>query len=560
MAALGRVVVEEVSDVHEKRWMHDRPGVRRLMELAQAGEIDEVWAWGWDRYGQGSVPMRLEEDLADFGVTQRALNDGGEGVGGRIFRAVGGVLSDVDQEERVRKAEMGKRSKARDGKVLGSGQRTRFGFAYVRNDKGKVVGYEVVPDEMAVVRRILEELASGASIRSVQSGLEEDGVAAPRGGTRWTWDTLKLISREDAYRPYRHEELRALVAEGLMSEEVHASLRPGKTYGIDFYGRTRSKRLSRATKKRAVELAPRSEWVAVPVCLEGSGLERATVDAARRNVEGNRAGSKAGKREWELSRGFLFCGDCGRSMSAVVTRNAKYRTAYFYYACPEPRQARPAAPSRCRNRRSHPAADLEYQATRLFEDNASHESLMELYEQAVREEEKRLGIGTPGGTAVRHEKLSAEMEALNAERRGYVRLAARKTISDAELDDLLSELDEKRQRIASELRAAEETLAMRRTPSYSPVHAEWYEDPVAIQPGDVLTHASSPDQIRAAYRRYGVRFEVDAEGTFTMRMELPLSGPSSRFDNFSHECSYENALWPVISRPTIRELMESVPS
>jgi len=42
MAALGRVVVEEVSDVHEKRWMHDRPGVRRLMELAQAGEIDEV--------------------------------------------------------------------------------------------------------------------------------------------------------------------------------------------------------------------------------------------------------------------------------------------------------------------------------------------------------------------------------------------------------------------------------------------------------------------------------------------------------------------------------------
>ena len=161
---------------------------------------------------------------------------------------------------------------------------------------------------------------------------------------------------------------------------------------------------------------------------------------------------------------------------------------------------------------------------------------------------------------MRHEKLSAEMEALNAERRGYVRLAARKTISDAELDDLLSELDEKRQRIASELQAAEETLAMRRTPSYSPVHAEWYEDPEAIQPGDVLTHASSPDQIRAAYRRYGVRFEVDAEGTLTMRMELPLSGPSSRFDNFSHECSYENALWPVISRPTIRELMESVPS
>jgi hypothetical protein len=132
------------------------------------------------------------------------------------------------------------------------------------------------------------------------------------------------------------------------------------------------------------------------------------------------------------------------------------------------------------------------------------------------------------------------MEALNAERKGYVRLAAQETISDAELDDLLSELDEKRQRIASELRAAEETLAMRRTPSYSLVHAEWAEDPDAIQPGEVLTLASSPDQIRAAYRRHGVRFEVNAEGTLTMRMELPLSGPSYRIDNFSPESSTRN--------------------
>jgi hypothetical protein len=528
MAAQGRRIVAEVTDNDQKRWMYDRPGVRRLMELAQAGQVDEVWSWHWQRYGEGSVPSRLEEDLGDFGVRLRALGDGGEGLGGRIYRAIGGVLSAEDQAERVRKSGMGKRSKAREGKVLGSGQKARFGFAHVRDGRGKVVGYEVVPGEMAVVRRILEELASGASIRSVQSGLEKDGIAAPKGGARWTRDTLKKIAREDTYRPYRPEELRALVAEGLMSEEVHASLRPGKPYGVDFYGRTKSRRLSRATKRRVVEDVPRSEWVAVPVCLEGSGLERATVDAARRNVEANRASSKAGKRKWELSRGFLFCADCGRSMGAVVTRNAKYGTAYHYYACPEPRDARPAAPSRCRNRHSHPAEDLEYQATRLFEDNASHERLAELFEQAVREEEERLGIKTPAGAAERHEKLSAEMEALNAERKEYLRLAARGNISDAELDDMLSEIDGKRQHISSELRATEQALATRGTrPSYSPVHAEWYEDPEAIHPGEVLTHASSPEQVRTAYRRYGVRFEVDAEGTLTMRMELPLSDPPS---------------------------------
>ena len=149
--------------------------------------------------------------------------------------------------------------------------------------------------------------------------------------------------------------------------------------------------------------------------------------------------------------------------------------------------------------------------------------MLELYGRAVKEEgASRLG---GRGAAERHEKLSGEMEALNVERKGYLRQNARKALSDAELDDLLSELDGKRERIASELRAGEETLAIKGTPSYSPVHAEWYEDPDAIQPGEVLTHASSPEQARAAYRRFGVRFEVGAEGTLCMRMELPLGGP-----------------------------------
>jgi hypothetical protein len=89
---------------------------------------------------------------------------------------------------------------------------------------------------------------------------------------------------------------------------------------------------------------------------------------------------------------------------------------------------------------------------------------VELFEQAVKEEEERLGIRTPAGAAERHEKLSAEMEALNAERKNYLRLAARGNISDAELDAMLSEIDGKRQRVSSELRAAEQALARRRTP------------------------------------------------------------------------------------------------
>jgi hypothetical protein len=52
----------------------------------------------------------------------------------------------------------------------------------------------------------------------------------------------------------------------------------------------------------------------------------------------------------------------------------------------------------------------------------------------------------------------------------------------------------------------------------------WYEDPDAVQPGQLLTLASSPEQVRAAYARFGACFTVDAAGELTMRLELPLEG------------------------------------
>ena len=179
----GRRVVAEVADPGEKRWMHQRPGLERIKDLAAAGEIDEVWSWAWDRYGQSPVPEVLSIELAEHGVVLRSLDDGGEGLGGEILRAVGGVLSREDQRNRVRKAEMGKRSKVRKGQVLGSAPKPRYGFRYVRNDKGRVVGYEVRSEEMAIVRRVFEMLDDGQSIYAVQATLENEGVEAPRGAS-----------------------------------------------------------------------------------------------------------------------------------------------------------------------------------------------------------------------------------------------------------------------------------------------------------------------------------------------------------------------------------------
>ena len=524
MEAEGRRVVAEVADPGEKRWMSTRPGLEKIRSLAAAGEIDEVWAWSWDRFGESPVPEVLAVELDEHGVRLRSLDDGGEGLGGEIMRAVGGVLSRADQRSRVRKSKMGMRSKARRGQVLGAGPRPRYGFGYVRNGKGRPVGYAVCEKEMAVVRRIFGMLDEGRSIHAVQVALEQDGVEAPRGGRRWSRDTIKNMVREDTYLPHSSGEIAALVTEGSMSEEVYSGLDPDQPYGIAYYGRTRSSYASTRSKRRKVEPAPRHEWTAIPVALAGSGLDRGLVERARRTIEDNRVSSKVGDRFWELSRGLLFCAHCGRTMKSYARRFPKKNRNHYYYRCDQRHKARGMLPAECPNRKSHRAEVLEYYASNTFELYANAGMLLELFDQALREEQR---LTDPHDGLERCAALRARLAELAQERKGYLRQDAKGVLRDGELDDLLGEIDAQREQVTAELHATEDATAgaerMREARACF-LSAEWYEDPDAIQPHEWPTLGASPEQLRRAYKRFGARFEVDADGVLTLHLNLALDG------------------------------------
>ena len=98
---------------------------------------------------------------------------------------------------------------------------------------------------------------------------------------------------------------------------------------------------------------------------------------------------------------------------------------------------------------------------------------------------------------------------------------------------MLAEVDEQREAAAAELRASEDRAAeadrlraARDTLAayYDPVHAEWYEDPDSITPFEYLSVSATPEEDRKAYRRFGTRFDLDAEGALTLRLELELGG------------------------------------
>jgi hypothetical protein len=215
-------------------------------------------------------------------------------------------------------------------------------------------------------------------------------------------------------------------------------------------------------------------------------------------------------------------------MTASPRRYPEKGTAFHYYYCAKNHKARGMLPE-CPNRKSHDAFALEYHAGLLFEESASEETLLELYDQAI---EQQNGSGNASRIAERRAALTERLANLTAMRNKFQRQEAEDLMTLDELRERLAEIEGEKSRLTAELRAVEdEAAAARRIEaarkslfSYTPVHAEWYEDPEAVTPGEVLTHAAGPDDRRRAYRRYGARFEVDDEGELTLKLDLNLDG------------------------------------
>lgn len=244
----------------------------------------------------------LREEFQRHGCALRALNDrGDDSPEGRLTDGILDQLAKFEWAKTVERTWRGSRRKVSEGRVLGAALKPRYGFAYTRDAGGVTGGYRVKQGEMATVRRVLSMLADSASVKGVAAALEADGIPAPRGGRVWSRFTVRTIAKEDAYRPHAREELEALVADGRLSPGVLASLDPDREYGIAWHGRVKARKVSNGKLVR--EPAPEETWIAVPVDLSDSGLNRDIVDHARRNLMGNRVPSKVDDRFWELSGG-----------------------------------------------------------------------------------------------------------------------------------------------------------------------------------------------------------------------------------------------------------------
>lgn len=265
-----------------------RPGYRALLAAIARHEFDAVLAEALDRFSRNLADTAELYELCKFhGVSLLTLDYGRIGL---IHVGMAGTMSAVFLEGLAEKIRRGMRGQAERG--LSPGGKT-YGYRV-----GATRGERVIDEREAhIVRRILEDFAAGLSPRSIARALNEEGIAAPRGGQ---WRASNLIGHRSR-------------ANGILHNRLYI--------GELLFGRQRRAK-NPATGRTVMQPRPEHEWrmIAVP------GLRIVSDElwekARARLVQRDHRPVAALRRPPRLLSGLLHCGSCGGKMT--IKSNDRY--------------------------------------------------------------------------------------------------------------------------------------------------------------------------------------------------------------------------------------------
>lgn len=197
----------------------DRPAFIRLVAAVKARAVDVVLAFAPDR-----ISRRVEEYalfkavLADAGVRLIYVNGGELTLDDPNSDLISTMLSGVAQwESSIKSVRVTAASKQRALRGNPPGGARRFGYT--------VNGRDVVPDEAAALKTVIERILSGASIRSQAKWLNDQGLYTPsrkakdgreKGLNPWQTSSLRTCIERPALAgivTYKGVEYRDVVAQ-----------------------------------------------------------------------------------------------------------------------------------------------------------------------------------------------------------------------------------------------------------------------------------------------------------------------------------------------------------
>ncbi len=450
----GYEVLAEVEDPGHSGAYLERPGLDRVRDLVAevSGRVDVVVAQDADRITRD--PMHrgfLDDELERYGCRLVALDDwGDDSHEGQLLKYMKGWVSKGERLKISERTRRGIDRKVREGKLVRGG-RAPYGFRYTDDGDALVVDGEKMRTVGWIFRLVGQE---GETLGALVKRLTREGVPSPTGGL-WHRPTLRYLILNELYRPLAFEE-----AVEEVPPEVAAALNPEGLYGLWCFNKRRQERWRERDPnapggyrdRYKMVYRPREEWTNVPIPLDGAGLSRVVVDAARERISDNRRrpASTVASRFWQLSGGIARCAECGSvlSPSALPRRGGKGHR--FYMVC---RQRYGNGARDCPSTWHSPAAPLEEAVWREVRGLLSEpERVMVAYDAYVERRKAQLR-GDPDRET---RELAEKLHKLERRRSGYLDLAADGDMGREDLRCKLAEVDGQSEGLLEALREAKD--------------------------------------------------------------------------------------------------------
>ncbi|AMW35754.1 recombinase family protein [Haematospirillum jordaniae] len=262
--------------------MSHRENAKALVAAALAGEFEKVLSEDLSRLSRSQSDIAaLYEKLRFMGIDIETIADG---TINELHIGLKGTMNALYLRDLADKTRRGLRAITLRGKIPGGlcyGYRTKHRL----DEKGELVRgeREIHPGEAEVIRRIYSEYHDGAILSEICEGLNDDGIASPRGGT---WSISALVGTASRQT-------------GVLR---HTLYKGWITWNRQEY------RVNPETGKRNCVVRPQSEWLRIPVP-ELAIVDEDLFDAVQRMIEDRSsmrhiraADAKARSRERAMER------------------------------------------------------------------------------------------------------------------------------------------------------------------------------------------------------------------------------------------------------------------
>jgi DNA invertase Pin-like site-specific DNA recombinase len=290
--ALGLTVTAEFRDdaVSGSTPIAYRPGASALMaERFGVLLLESLDRLSRDMIEQETVVRRLEHR----GVRLIGVSDGydSESSSRKLQRGMRGIISEVYLDDLRYRTHRGLAGQVARGLFAGG---LPYGYRSVPAPGGHVL--QIDDEQAAVVRKVFELHASGASVPAIARQLNEAGIPSPRGST---WVTSAIYGSPDK-------------GTGLLNNELYR--------GRYIWNRSKWVKDPDTGKRQRLE-RPEAEWqveIREDLRIVPEDLWQAV--RARFATPARLGGSQKGKRPTTLFGGLLRCGICGGAVVAVNPR------------------------------------------------------------------------------------------------------------------------------------------------------------------------------------------------------------------------------------------------